>query len=65
MDAVYRDHVHQNPGTHLTGGIADNALWQEHWQQLVSFPSHPYDVPSGAVGKWFVSQDVKQARDVR
>jgi hypothetical protein len=39
MDKVYGDHVHHNPGTHLNGGIADDSLWQEHWQQLVSFPS--------------------------
>ena len=31
MDKVYRDHVHQNPGMHLTGGTADDAIWQEHW----------------------------------
>jgi hypothetical protein len=32
MDAVYGGHVHQNLGTHLTGGIVDDALlWQERW----------------------------------
>jgi hypothetical protein len=36
MDKVYGDNVHQNPGTHLSGGIANDALWQERWQQLVS-----------------------------
>jgi hypothetical protein len=30
MDEVYGDHIHQNPGTHLTGGITKNAIWQEH-----------------------------------
>jgi hypothetical protein len=24
MDEVYGDHIHQNPGTHLTGGITNN-----------------------------------------
>ncbi len=28
MDEVYGDHIHQNPGTHLNGGITDDALWQ-------------------------------------
>jgi hypothetical protein len=56
MKNVYGDRVHQNPGTHLNGDIADNAIWQERWQQLVSFPSHAYDVPSGAVGKRFVEK---------
>ena len=26
MDGVYEDHVHQNDGTHLNGGIADDAV---------------------------------------
>jgi hypothetical protein len=26
MDEVYEDHIHQNPGTHLTGGITNDAL---------------------------------------
>jgi hypothetical protein len=56
MDKVYGDHVHQNPGAHLLGESADNASWQERWLQLVSFPSHAYDVPSGAVGKRFVER---------
>jgi hypothetical protein len=49
MDEVYGDHIHQNPGTHLTGGVAEDAIWQEHWRRLISFPSSTYDVPSGAV----------------
>jgi hypothetical protein len=26
MDKVYRDHVHQNPGTHLRGDIPDEKM---------------------------------------
>ena len=28
MDKVFGDHVHQNDGTHLTGGVVDDATWQ-------------------------------------
>ena len=31
MDAVYRDHVHQNPGQHLKDGISDDVHWQDYW----------------------------------
>jgi hypothetical protein len=56
MDTVYGDHVHQNPGMHLTGGIADDAIWQERWQQLVLFSLHAYAVPFGTIGKRFVEK---------
>ena len=54
LDEVYGDHIHQNDGTHLTGGISDDPQWQEYWRRLVVFPSKAYDVPSGAAGKRFV-----------
>jgi hypothetical protein len=31
MDEVYGDHIHQNPGMYLIGGIANDGLWQERW----------------------------------
>jgi hypothetical protein len=31
LDMVHGDHVHQNPGTHLNGGILDDAKWQHYW----------------------------------
>jgi hypothetical protein len=39
LNKVYGDYVHQNPGTHLDGGIADDALWQERWSRLTVYPS--------------------------
>jgi hypothetical protein len=65
MDKVYGDHVHQNPGTHLSGGIANDAPWQERWLQLVSFPSHAYKVPSGAVGKRFVEKVAEELKGIQ
>lgn len=55
LDEVYGDHVHQNPGTHLDGGISDDKLWQEHWSHLVVYPGQTYDAPSGSVGRRFTS----------
>ena len=51
LDAVYGDHVHQNPGQHLHAGIAEDEEWQGYWQRLIIYPSRVYDAPSGAVGK--------------
>jgi hypothetical protein len=56
MDKVYGDHVHQNPGKHLDGGIADDPIWQEHWRRLVVYSTKTYDVPRGALGRKFVSK---------
>jgi hypothetical protein len=55
MDGAYGDHVHQNPGKHLNGGIADDPVWQDYWRRLVVFRSTNYDVPKGKVGKRFLT----------
>jgi hypothetical protein len=31
MDKVFGDHIHHNDGTHLDGGVGDDAIWQQHW----------------------------------
>jgi hypothetical protein len=51
---VYGDYVHQNPGQHLDGGIADDKLWQNYWRRLIVYHSLTYDAPNGAVGRRFV-----------
>ena len=33
---VYGDHLEHNDGTHLHGGVVDDALWQRCWKRLVS-----------------------------
>jgi hypothetical protein len=53
---VYGDHVHQNPGNHLNGGVPANAKWQDYWKQLVVFPSQIYDALKGAVGTRFIEE---------
>ena len=51
---VYQDWVHQNPGDHLDGGIAEDSKWQAYRRKLVCMPTQRYDAPSGKVGKIFV-----------
>ena len=54
LDRIYGDHPHDNDGTHLDGGVPDDALWQHRFDQLsVRSPSH-YSLPNGRVGKRFV-----------
>ena len=65
MDEVYRDYIHQNPGTHLMGGITNDSIWQEHWQWLVSFHLHAHDVPSSAIGKQFVEKVAKELKGIK
>ena len=36
MDGAFGDHVHQNDGTHLMGGIADDAVWQARFNSLIA-----------------------------
>ena len=31
---VYQDWVHQNPGNHLYGGIAEDSKWQARWKKI-------------------------------
>ena len=54
LDEVYGDHVHQNSGQHLDGGITDDAMWQSYWRRLVVYHSRQYNVPKGKVGHRFL-----------
>ena len=56
MDAVYGDHVHQNDGTHLNGGIADDAEWQARFNTLIVLHNQQYDLPRGRVGHTFIDE---------
>ena len=35
LDEVRGDHLHQNDGTNLNGGIADDAVWQARFNSLI------------------------------
>jgi hypothetical protein len=54
LDTVYGDHIHQNPGSHLDGGIANDTQWQSYYNQLIVYPSQTYDAPNGAVGQCLI-----------
>ena len=46
LRTVYGDYPHQNPGTHLTGGIQDDDLWQQYHKKLVlQVLPHHYELP--------------------
>jgi hypothetical protein len=65
MEEVYGDYVHQNLGTHLEGGITDDAMWQGYWCQLIACPSSTYDIPSGAVGKRLIEKIAEELRGLK
>ena len=62
---VYGDYIHQNDGTHLDGGIKDDAVWQEYWRRLVTLPPQRYDVPSGPIGRRFVRLLTKELEGIK
>ena len=51
---IYQGWVHQNPGDHLDGRIAEDSKWKAQWEKLVCMPTQRYDAPSRKVGKIFV-----------
>ena len=56
LDEVLGDHIHDNDGSHLDGGISDDALWQARHRLLTAFPSRQYAPPSCRVGKNIIAQ---------
>ena len=51
---VYGNYIHQNDGSHLDGGIADDAEWQDRCRKLVVLPAQRCQAPGGPVGRRFV-----------
>eukprot|EP00957_Ditylum_brightwellii_P044754 3394045-Ditylum_brightwellii.AAC.1 len=52
--SVYGDTVHHDDGTHMSGGIDDDKVWQSRWNSLTALPCQQYDVPPSKVGHCFV-----------
>ena len=50
IQSVYGDVVRQNDGTHLDGGIRDDAKWQTYWRKIIGLPPQRYNAPNGRVG---------------
>ena len=65
LAGVYGDYVHMNDGTHLAGGVVDDAAWQRRWRRAASLPQRPYGLPKGKVGKRFLTVLVAEFAGVR
>jgi hypothetical protein len=65
LDEVYGDHIHQNLGTQLDGGMTDDVMWQGYWQQLIACPSSTYDVPSWAIGKRLILKIAEELKGLK
>ena len=65
LAGVYGDYVHMNDGTHLAGGVVDDAAWQRRWRRAASLPQRPYGLPKGKVGKRFLTALVAEFAGVR
>lgn len=65
LDSVYGDHAHKNAGTHLNGGVLDDARWQRLWKRAVSISPNRYKVPQRQVGRKFLGALVREFQGVR
>ena len=50
---VYSDFPHHNDGTHLLGGVPDNATWKIYWRRLALQSASWYSTPLVEVGHRF------------
>ena len=55
LDEVYGDHIHENIGTHLTGGISTDKQWQRYLKRLLPLPPSHYHVPRGELSTQFIT----------
>ena len=55
LQEVYGYFLHHNDGSHLDGGIMDDAVWQRRWIRPADQSASWYAAPSGAVGRWFTA----------
>ena len=65
LDSVFGDHVHDNDGSHLDGGIATDSLWQKRWTRIRQLSTTRYIVLKGAVGRRFLTILVDEFRGAR
>ena len=64
LQGIYGDYPHQNEGSHLDGGVADNAIWQCCWRRLAAQSDSRYATPSGVVGRQFTAILAEEWRGV-
>ena len=51
LDKVYGDHPHSNAGTHLSGGVDQDKLWQNRWLETMQLATTTYTVPRALCGQ--------------
>ena len=54
LQLVYGDFPHYNNGSHMDGGVPDDALWQRRWRRIYAQSASWYATPSGSVGRLFM-----------
>ena len=64
LRGVYGGYPHHNDGSHMDGGITDNAIWQRCWRRLAAQLDSWYSTPSGAVGHRFTAILAAKCRGV-
>ena len=55
LQEVYGFSPRHNDGSHLYGGVADDAIWQSRWRRLAAQSASWYNNPAGAVGHCFTA----------
>ena len=55
MREVYGNFTHHNDGSHLDGGVADDAIWQCRWLRLAAHSDTWYAMPTVSVGRRFMA----------
>ena len=55
IQAVFGDHPHLDTVKDQSGGVKDDELWQERWNQLILLTPRYYHLPSGKVGRRFAN----------
>ena len=55
LQELYGDYLHHNNGSHLDGGVVDNAIWKRCWWWLAAQLASWYTTPSGTVGHQFTA----------
>ncbi len=64
---VFGDHIHDNDGTHLTGGLPEEVdkKWQDWYKSLIATPSRAYTLRRNGTSKRFLSILTEELQNVR
>ena len=65
MEVALGDHVHDNDGTRLQGGFANDTVWQHCWRRMAQIATRRCQVPADRVGRRFFAILATEFRSVR